>query len=91
MAFWKCKSHPSDRYLKNINSIQEPSIDLIDKFKIDIIDYREPKNHEGYVKCDNVERSKNGLLFILGSRVEVIIKPDFKTMILWFVNCDEIY
>lgn len=91
MSIWKCKTHEDDRYLKNINSIQEPSINLIERFKIEIVDYAEPKNHEDYIKCDDVERSKGLLLFILKSRVEVMIKPDYETHIIWFVNCDEVY
>lgn len=91
MTFWKCKSHKDDRYLKNILSIQDPSIDLIERFKTEIIEYTHPKNHEDYVKCDDVEKSKGVLLFILKSRVELMIKPDYDTSIIWFVNCDEVY
>ena len=91
MVFWKCKSHEDDRYLDKFEYIQEPSADLIETFKIEIIQYQEPKNHESYVQCDDVERSKGLLLFILKSRVEIMIRPDYDTGIIWFVNCDEVY
>jgi len=45
--------------------------------------------YNDYVQCDNVERSNGCLLFILDSRVEVIIRPDLST--IFFVSCEDNY
>lgn len=88
--FWQRKTPTWSRYYKNIAYISDPSVDLIEKFKVDIVTYEDPSQHTGYVPCIHVEKSKGHMLFILGSRVEVIIKPDKNTGILYFISCDDI-
>ena len=70
--------------------LSEPSIDLINRFKKDIVDYECPSNHEGYTKCNHGERSKGYLLFILRGRVEILIKPDVETHELVFMDCEDV-
>ena len=89
-SVWKCKTTRWSDYYTKIEYISDPSIDLIEQFKQKIVDYDEPKNHSDYVPCDNVERRKGHLLFILGSRVEIIIKPNNETHVLYFMSCEDI-
>ena len=46
--------------------------------------------HEDYVPCIHVEKSKGHLLFILESRIELLIRPDDKDRKLYFMDCDDI-
>lgn len=89
VIFWSCKTTENSKYYEKIEYLSEPSRDLIDQFKKEIVTYEDPKNHEGYVKCDDVERSKGHLLFVLYGRVEVLIKPDKETHKLFFMNCED--
>jgi len=90
VIFWKCKTPTWSRYYQNIKYISEPSVDLIETFKKEIATYENPSEHSDYVICNHVEQSKGHLLFILGSRVEVIIKSDKDAEILYFISCDDV-
>ena len=87
--FWIRKTPTWSRYYQKIEYISDPSIDLIERCKIEIITYENPKECKDYVPCDNVERSQGHLLFILGDRVEVIVKPHKDTRILYFIDCND--
>lgn len=89
-VFWIRKTPTWSRYYKNIEYISDPSSDLIDRFKEVIVIYEDPSKHPDHVPCSHVEQSKGHMLFILGSRVEVIIKPDKETRILYFISCDDV-
>ena len=89
VIFWNCKSPTWSQYYNNIDYVSEPSIDLIEKFKKTIVNYDDLKTHPDYVECDHVKKSKDHMLFILASRVEIIIYPIKKEKILYFVNCDD--
>lgn len=88
-VFWRCFTSTNSNYNKNIEYISEPSKDLIDKFKEEIIYFENPKEHGGYIPCNQVERSQGNILFILFSRVEVIIKPHKDRGELEFVYCQD--
>ena len=89
-VFWICKTPTWSRYHKDIEYISEPSRDLTDRFKEVIVTYEDPSKHPDYVPCKHVELSKGHMLFILGSRVEIIIKPVKETRILYFISCDDV-
>ena len=88
-VFWNCKSPTWSQYYHNIEYISDPSINLIEKFKKTIITYEDPKTHPDYVECNHVEKSMGYMLFILASRVEIMIKPVREKKILYFVNCED--
>ncbi len=88
-VFWKCITAENLRYPQNIQYLSDPSIDLIDKFKNDIIYFEDPKKHSAYVPCTHVEKSQGNILFVLFSRVELILKPDEETHELYFVSCED--
>jgi hypothetical protein len=85
--FWSCKTTEKSKYYEKIKYLSEPSVDLIEQFKKEIVTFKDPKKHEGYVKCDDVERSKGHLLFVLYGRVEVLIRPDKAANKLFFMDC----
>lgn len=87
--FWRCFTTANSNYNKNIEYISEPSKDLIDKFKEEIVCFENPKDHIEYIPCNQVERSQGNILFILFSRVEIIIKPHKETHELEFVHCQD--
>lgn len=87
-VFWKCKTTTWSQYYKNIEYLSDPSVSLIEQFKQEIVGIEDPKTHKDYVPCNHVERSKGHLLFILGSRVEIIVKPDKGN--LYFIYCDDV-
>ena len=88
--FWNCKTTSNSEYYKKIRYLSEPSIDLIEHFKQEIVTYDEISKHEDYVPCSHVEKSKNHMLFILGSRVEILIRPDCDDKKLYFMDCNDI-
>lgn len=88
-VFWKCKTTTWSQYYKQIDYLSDPSVDLIEQFKKDIVNYDDPKSHSDYVPCSHVEKSKGHMLFILGSRVEIMVYPNFDTRILYFINCED--
>jgi hypothetical protein len=87
--FWTCKTTSNASYNSKIQYLSEPSIDLIEKFKQEIVTYQDPTQHPDYVPCNHVERSKGHLLFILRGRVEVLIRPDKQAAKLFFMNCED--
>lgn len=87
--FWTTKTLTNSTFDQQFEYISDPSIDLIKIFRNEIIDYPNPKTHDDYVKCDNVERSNGCLLFILKSRVEIIIRPDENSKSIYFVSCED--
>ena len=87
VVFWNCKTTENSKYHEKIEYLSEPSIDLIAQFKKEIVTFEDPKKHESYVKCDDVERSKGHLLFVLYGRVEVLIRPDKEMHKLFFMDC----
>lgn len=87
---WICKTTSNSEYYKKIDYLSEPSIDLIGKFKKDIVHYEDPTKHKAYVVCDHIEKIKGHMLFVLDGRVEVLVRPDKENKKLFFVNCDDI-
>jgi len=88
-VFWNCKTTENSDYNAKIEYLSEPSADLIDKFKKEIITYKDPSLHEAYIQCDHMERSKGHMLFVLHGRVEVMIRPESATKKLFFTDCNE--
>ena len=78
------------KYLKKMEYLSDPSIDLINRFKEDIVCYECPSSHSEYVPCNHGEKSKGYMLFVLRGRVEVLIKPDLETRELLFMDCDDV-
>jgi hypothetical protein len=64
-------------------------VDLLNRFKENIITYQDPTKHPAYVNCTHVEESAGHMLFILDSRVEIILKPDNEQKILYFISCED--
>ncbi|MGI0101082.1 MAG: hypothetical protein ACREA7_00625 [Nitrosotalea sp.] len=89
-VFWIRKTTTWSDYFQNIEYLSDPSVDLIDHFKEEIVTFEDLTKHEDYVQCNHVELSKGHLLFILGDRVEVIVKPDKESGILYFISCVDI-
>jgi len=89
-VFWKCKTTTWSEYYKNIEYLSEPSVNLIEHFKETIVNYDDLKTHSDYVPCSHVEKSRGHMLFILGSRVEIIVYPNSDTRILYFIHCEDI-
>jgi len=89
--FWKLKTPTWAPYRDNLEYLPEPSVDLIDHFKLQIVEIEEPSECEDYVPCTHVEKSQGHMLFILGSRVEVVVMPDFEKRIIYFINCQDVY
>ena len=89
-TIWKCETVSNSEYYKKIEDLSEPSIDLIDRFKKEIVTLADPLQHDGYVQCDHAEKSKGCLLFVLRGRVELLIRPDSNNHKLYFVDCDDI-
>ena len=87
--FWSTKTLTISIFDLQFEYISDPSIDLIKKFRNEIINYKNPIDHPDYVKCDNVERSNGSLLFILSGRVEIIIRPDVISKSIYFVSCED--
>lgn len=87
--FWKCKTTSNSEYYKKIDYVSDPSLDLIEGFKKKIAAYRDPARHENYVPGKHAERQKNHLLFILGNRVEILVRPDYEDRKLYFVDCND--
>ncbi len=73
----------------NIEYVSDPSIDLIEKFKKDIVKFKHPSKHPAFVKCTHVQESAGHLLFILDGRVELVIKPIQERKILFFIHCQD--
>ena len=90
MIFWKCVTTSNTNFNKKLAYLSDPSLDPIEHFKERIVTYDVPTNREDYVQCDHIEKSKNYLLFILGSRVEVLIKPDYTSKELYFMDCNDL-
>ena len=88
--FWTCKTPTWSKYYTNIEYLSDPSVDLLDRFKKEIITLENPSTHSAYVECTHVEDSKGHMLFILGSRVEIIINPVKEKEILYFISCEDI-
>lgn len=88
-TFWTCKTPTWSRYYANIEYLSDPSLDLLNRFKKDIIDFENPMTHPAYVECTHIEESKDHMLFILDSRVEIIIYPVKERKILYFVSCED--
>lgn len=88
-VFWSCKTTENAQYYKKIEYVSDPSVDLIDRFKEEIITYENPMEHRAYVPCTHVEESKGHMLFILDSRVEILIKPDRDAKKLFFMDCQD--
>ncbi|MBI1664059.1 MAG: hypothetical protein IS860_11385 [Nitrosopumilus sp.] len=68
----------------NIEYVSDPSIDLIEKFKKDIVKFKHPSKHPAFVKCTHVQESAGHLLFILDGRVELVINQ-FKKEKFYFL------
>jgi hypothetical protein len=88
-TFWVCKTTTNSNYNKKIIYISEPSIDLIDHFKDQIVTYQDPTKHPDYVPCTHIAKSKGYMLFVLKGRVEVLIKPDTSGKKLLFMDCND--
>ena len=89
-VFWSCETTENSKYQEKIQYLSEPSIDLIDSFKGIIVNYEYPSIHSAFVHCNHVDKSQGYLLFILSSRVEILIKIDNPTTTLLFMDCDEV-
>lgn len=87
--FWNCKTTENSAYYKKIEYLNEPSIDLIETFKKQIVTYEDISKHVAYITCHHMERSKGHMLFILDSRVEVMVRPAPETKKLFFTDCNE--
>lgn len=87
--FWTTHLLLNTTFEQQFEYISDPSIDLIKAFRNEIIQCVDPKTHRDYVQCDNVERSNGCLLFILKSRVEIIIKPNYDIKSIYFVSCED--
>lgn len=87
--FWTRKTPTWSNYYERIEYLSDPSVDLLDTFKEEIITYENLTTHPAYVKCTHVQESAGHILFILDSRVEIMIKPDEEQKILYFVSCED--
>ena len=47
--FWSCKTTENSDYYAKIKYLNEPSINLIDSFKKEIVIYEDPSTHKAYV------------------------------------------
>lgn len=88
-VFWRCTTSENFNYNKNFPNISEPSQDLINTFKENIVTFENPRDHDGYVPCTRVERSHGNILFVLLGRVELIIKPNEELYELGFISCED--
>ncbi len=70
--------------------VSEPSINLIEHFKQEIVTYDDISKHEDYVPCSHAEKSKNYMLFMLGNRIEILIRPYRDGKKLYFMDCNDI-
>lgn len=84
---WKCVTTANSRFNEQMEYLSEPSIDLIERFKKDIVNYEKPEEHRAYQYCDRLGKNKGLMLFVLDGRVEVIIKQDKENQELIFTNC----
>ena len=87
--FWNCKTTRNSQYCKRFDYLSDPSIDLIERFKKEIVRYADPSEHNDHVPCPP-ERTKGHMLFVLGSRVEILIKLDRENHSLLFMHCEDI-
>jgi len=87
--FWACKTPTWSKYYARVEYLSDPSVDLLERFKEDIITYKNPIEHPAYVKCTNVQESEGHILFMLDSRVEIMVKPDEEEQILYFISCED--
>ena len=87
--FWDCKTTSNSQYYKRIDYLSDPSTDLIERFKEEIVSYADPSKHNDYVPCPP-EITKGHMLFVLGSRVEILIKLDRENHGLLFMDCADI-
>jgi hypothetical protein len=88
-VYWRCTTSENFDYNKKFPYLSEPSQDLINTFKEQIVTFENPRNHDGYVPCTYVERSQGNILFILFGRVELIIKPNEELNELDFISCED--
>ena len=87
--YWRCIVPENSKFKAKIAYLSDPSVDLIKHFARSIRDYKDPSDHNEYVKCEHIERSHGYMLFILSSRVEILIKPDRENHTLFFVDCED--
>ncbi len=87
--FWTCKTPTWSQYFVNIEYVSDPSVDLLTKFKTDIVEFEHPEKHPAFVECTHVQKSAGHMLFIIDGRVEVVINPMRDRKILFFVHCQD--
>ena len=85
--YWTCVTTDQSEYYEQLPYLSDPSIDLIEQFKKDIVTIPNPTDYDAYVSCSHIEKSHGHLLFILHSRVELIIMPVLETKELYFMTC----
>jgi len=90
LLFWKCTAFENSKFIKNQDLLDEVSLNLIEHFKKEIVNVKNPTTYGGYVNCTHVEKSRGNILIVLDSRVEIIIHPIVEVGKIYFVSCDEI-
>ena len=89
-VFWRCKTTANSEYCKKIEYVSDPSADLIGRFKDEIVSYYDPSKHKDCVPCEDAEKARGHLLFMLGNKAEVLIRPDHKGGRLCFMDYDDV-
>ena len=87
--FWICKTPTWSQYHSNIEYVSDPSVDLIETFKKQIVMYEDITTHPAYVLCTHVQESAGHVLFIIDGRVEVMLMPQKERKVLQFVSCQD--
>ncbi len=86
---WTCKAPTWSQYYSNIEYVSDPSVDLIETFKKQIVEYEDITTHPAYVLCTHVQESAGHMLFIVDSRMEIMLKPQKERNVLQFVSCQD--